>query len=459
MNNFYVPPEDSDIKIPDVLAHIRSHSLLFITRNRLYVYNEAACCFSHIPKDELPKFALGFFSSESRANIPTSTLNEIVKRLLLIPDVNVDLNEKRRSTQHLINLRNGVYDLKAKQLTLRSAIGRDQLLRWCFTYCMDFCYTDKASLSKAPYYLHFLRTSLDYSVDDTSKFKLLSEIIGVCLSGVQTHRHMYILIGVTGSGKSVIADFLHRIVMPERAVTTLGLQEISERFNKQHLENAVINICREITATKIKDTDTLKEIIAEEPIFVEGKGKEGYTAHPHVKLFNCANQLPRFGNMDASGNKALLDRMVILRFNHTIPSAYIDRELTDKLFNERNEICSLAIDSLQALYDRNFEFTVPDDSKQMLESYHREDISLELFIKQHCDVSSDSMVHKKDFVSAYNRYCSDNLFTPYKSKEISQYIDTNYPKVKNLRFMLNDKYLWGWKGIGLRKENSHDKQQ
>ena len=136
-NNYYTPPEDSDIKIPDVLAHIRSHSLLFTARNRLYVYNEAVCCFAHIPKDELPKFVLGFFSPASRVNVRSSTLNEIVKRLMLIPEANVDLNEKRRSTQHLINLRNGVYDLKAKQLTLRSAIGRDQLLRWCFTYCIS----------------------------------------------------------------------------------------------------------------------------------------------------------------------------------------------------------------------------------------------------------------------------------------------------------------------------------
>lgn len=287
------------------------------------------------------------------------------------------------------------------------------------------------------------------------------EIIGVCLSEVQSHRHMYILMGVTKSGKSVIADFLHRVINPDTAVTNFGLQDISSRFNKQHLENAVLNICREITADRIKDTDTIKELIAEEPIFVEGKGKEGYTAYPHVKLFNCANQLPRFGNMDSSGNQALLNRMAVLRFNHTIPDDQTDYQLTDKLFSERNIICSLAIKELQRLYDNGFQFTIPDDTAQMLESYHREDISLQLFIEQGCKLSAEGMVHKKDFIAAYNRFCANNCLSPYKPKEISQYVDTNLPGVMCCRFVLNGSYLWGWKGIKLKtckEENDYEQQ-
>ncbi len=201
-----------------------------------------------------------------------------------------------------------------------------------------------------------------------------------------------------------------------------------------------------------------RSIIADEPIFVEGKGKEGYTAYPHVKLFSCTNQLPRFGNMDASGNQALLNRMVVLRFNHSIPDELIDRGLTDKLLAERNVICSLAVKSLQRLYDNGFRFTVPEDTKSMMESYHREDISLLLFIEQHCRISATGMVHKKDFMSAYNRFCIENFFTPYKPTEISQFINANFPVVNCERFMLNGKYLWGWKGISL-KEDSYEQDK
>ena len=93
-----------------MLAHIRGNSLLFTARSRLYVYNEAACCFAHIPKDELPRFVLGFINPEIRKEVRTSVLNEIVKRLLVLPETDVDLNERRKSAQHLINLRNGVYE-------------------------------------------------------------------------------------------------------------------------------------------------------------------------------------------------------------------------------------------------------------------------------------------------------------------------------------------------------------
>lgn len=323
---------------------------------------------------------------------------------------------------------------------------------------MNFDYISDPEVESSVSFLSFLKSSLDYDIDP-SKTRLLLEIIGVCLSRIQYHRHMHILMGVTGSGKSVIADFLHRIVIPESAVTNFGLQEIAGRFNKQHLENAVLNICREITARRINDTDTIKELISEEPVFVEGKGKEGYTAYPHIKLFSCTNQLPRFSNMDASGNLALLNRMVVLRFNHTIPEDEIDHELSDKLFNERNIICSLAIKELQRLYDSGFTFTVPEDTRLMMDSYHREDISLELFIKQNCCISADSKVHKKDFMSAYAKFCSDNFFVPYKQKEVVQYIDANFPSVRSERFKLNNRYLWGWVGIEvieIKEENSNE---
>lgn len=454
MNNCFTPSDKSDINIPDVLTHIRENSLFFTAKNRLYVYNETACYFAHIPKDELPRFVLSFFSSDSRREVRTSTLNEIVRRLLVLPETDVNLNERRKATQHLINLRSGVYNLKEKKFTQREELTNKQLSEWCFTCCFDFDYLNEATLEHAHCYLEFLKSSLDFDTDK-SKARLLSEIIGVCLSGVQTHRHMYILMGVTGSGKSVIADFLHRIVTPETAVTSFGLQDISGRFNKQHLENAVLNICREITANRIKDTDTLKELIADEPIFVEGKGKEGYTAYPHVKLFSCTNQLPRFGNMDASGNQALLNRMIVLRFNHSIPDEKVDRELVDKLFAERNVICSLAVKSLQRLYDNGFHFTIPEDTKSMMESYHREDISLMLFIEHHCLVSANGEVHKKDFMSAYNRFCMENFFTPYKPSEISQFISANFPTVNCERFVQNGKYLWGWKGLSIKEEINH----
>lgn len=56
----------------------------------------------------------------------------------------------------------------------------------------------------------------------------------------------------------------------------------------------------------------------------------------HTKLVTCANQMPVFGEMDSAGNKSVTDRMVVLRFNHTIPEEQMDRELPDKLLNERD---------------------------------------------------------------------------------------------------------------------------
>ncbi len=97
-----------------------------------------------------------------------------------------------------------------------------------------------------------------------------------------------------------------------------------------------------------------------------------YVADIHTKLVTCANQMPVFGEMDSAGNKSVTDRMVVLRFNHTIPEEQMDRELPDKLLNECDMICSLAMKALNGLISRGYIFTLPDDSKKLIDSYIQE---------------------------------------------------------------------------------------
>lgn len=446
---FYVHKDDKELN-HELFQWLKANVLYYTMNGMLYAWDEANCFFRIIPKTDIPSWILQHIDEKSDGCIPNSVLDDVAKSLIRDYKHKMDKEELAVKGQFYLNLNNGVYNIETDEF-IDGGAAVTKAKELCFTYRLDFNYIKESVIDDAPEFKHFLASSLDSNMD---KRILLLEIIGICISSVQIARKFYILIGATKSGKSVIADFLHALILPKLAVSTFGLHQLNARFNTQHLEYTRLNICRELTAGKITGTDTIKMLVSDEPMFVEGKGKEGYVAFIHTKLFNCANQLPQFGEMDAAGNKSMTDRMILLRFLHTIPDAQIDKHLVDKLLSERDVICSSAIKALKALHDRNYEFTIPADSKELMETYLHDTISLKLFIEECCELSAEYRIHKADFIAAYKEFCSDNSLTPYKVREINAYIANCLPNIRKAKFSLNNKYCWGWLGIRIKTNNS-----
>lgn len=443
--NQYTPPgkKPDPYELAGWIITVQSY---FVCNGMLYVWDEDKRMYRLLRRSEIPPWVLSNIDASVQA--PSAVVNEAIKCMLWSPEHIKDINSVKKKAQYLLNLNNGIYDIETGSFTegeAAVALAKESL----FTYRLDFSYREGASLEDCPAFRQFVETSLDY---ETSKDKttLLLEIIGICISSIQTARKFYFLVGATKSGKSVIADLLQAIMIPETGVTAFGLNQLSGRFNSQHLEYSRLNICRELTAGKITGTDTLKMIVSDEPLFVEGKGKEGYVAHIHTKLLTCSNQMPLFGEMDAAGNKSMTDRMVVLRFNHTISEENMDRHLSEKLFAERDVILSMAVDALKALHDRDYIFTVPQDTVELMESYLQESRSLAMFIEDRCQMCDK--VHISSFITAYKEFCTENALVPYKNNEISAYIANCFPEVRKEKFRLNGKYLWGWNGISLNTE-------
>jgi len=447
-------PSDESLTPEDFAGYIRTNKSFFTSSNRLFVWITEKRCFECIPKANALTWMDSLIDPAYQGKVRSSALEETYKMLLRDSSHSKNLKVLLEEGQYYLNLRNGVLDLRTMKL-LTNKYAENKAAELCFTYCLDFDFVEAAEIDSAPAFKMFLDTSLDGS-GDNPKVILLSEIIGTCLSSLKSARKMFFLVGATKSGKSVIADFMQQIIWSDIAVTVFGINELSGRFNMQHLESSRLNICRELTAAKITGTDTIKKIVSEEPLFVEGKGKEGYVADIHTKLFTCANQMPNFGEMDSAGNKSLTDRMVVLRFNHMITEEKMDRHLLDKLLDERNIICSLVMKALHELIHRDYIFTLPDDSKKLIDAYIQENVSLQLFLEDWCIPDPNGEVHKQTLVARYHEYCKENALKPYTDKEISAFIEGNYPDVTKGKFHLNGKYLWGWSGITLRSVDFGD---
>ncbi len=438
---------DNQYDSQELVKMFRSKKDFVAYDQKLYILFKVLRCYIMMKKPQIALEILKVMPPDERDNVSSSALDDAVKRLYRDVEHDKDLDLLSKKGQFMLNLLNGVYDLETGRLIIGEEAER-LIKELCFTYALNFSYIEGASLDNAPAFRQFLETSLEADKDPDKK-TLLLEIIGICISSVQIARKFYFFVGATKSGKSVIADLLQEIIAPPVAVTTFGLNQLSGRFNVQHLEYSRLNLCRELTAGKVTGTDTLKMLVSDEPLFVEGKGKEGYVAHIHTKLLTCANQMPNLGEMDAAGNKSMTDRMVVLRFNRTISEEQMDRHLLDKLLEERDIIFSMAVDALKDLHDRDYIFTVPVDTKELMESYLQESRSLELFLEERCELTGK--VHLSTFISAYKEFCAENALSPYKNKEISAYIANCYPAVHKEKFRQGGKYLWGWNGISIKQ--------
>ncbi len=430
--------------IVTIVEEMKKANRFFISKNQIYEMTEP-CTYAIIPANDETLWVTKNVPEKYIDDLDEVDVGKILKRLKRDPQLQKDLEAELKKSEYFLNLRNGVFDLKEKKLTKRGDL--------IFTYILDFEYLPNSKIEDAPAIQNYLETSLDYP-ESQEKAKSLFEIIGTCISSVTDHRHWYLLTGPTRCGKSVIALLIARVIKPSHLVQALSLHRLANRFDPEHLITAKLNISSEINAEKIKDTGILKQIVSEEPIFVEQKSKCGYTATSHCKLLCASNQMPAFGNLDASGNEALYDRMIILRYKHGIPPENDDKELGEKLYECRNVWGSLAVDALVELVQNGFQFTESEDAKELRRIAQQEDLSLRLFIEQECQF--EGRVHRCTILEAYNVFCKQNGFRPYKPREVLNFVSANYPSVANDKIKIAGSYRWGWTGLSLKEEKKHE---
>ncbi|MBQ8171745.1 MAG: hypothetical protein IJZ95_07155 [Oscillospiraceae bacterium] len=432
----------------DILDNFSAHTEFFVYDGKLYIFDHEHHCYVVVPSPRIPTTLMKSMPLGLRREIPNGVFDDAKTTLLREPLYEVDLEELKLKGVYYINLKNGVFDVRTGKL-IKGKKAEELVKSLRFTYALNFSYSPNVALKEKDMYLQFLRDSLDY---DTCPEKsiLLSEILGVSVSSLRDVRKATFLVGATRSGKSIIADLVKRVHFPKSCVSFLGFHQLGGNFETIKLLHSRVNICKEISTRKIPRTEIIKQLISHEDVYLQEKMQVGFPGVPHCQLLSCGNILPQFGEMDASGNEALIDRMVVLHFGHSIPTDKLDRQLVDKLWAERDLIFSLALDALAALYQRNYEFTMPADSKALLEGYAQQSRSFEAFVEECCQL--EGKIHSDTLFKAYHQYCKDNCFKSYSDHEVRAYIGNSLPQVLHKKFTLNGNYRWGWEGLSLKVE-------
>ena len=279
--------------------------------------------------------------------------------------------------KNAIPCRNGVYDIEDKKLHLASpAYG--------FSYTLDVDYLEDVDTSFVESYLRGLVAPEDYPL-------LLQTVVSILLG--ESYKRFYVFYNISGNnGKTTFQNFITYMV-GESNVANLSLEAIvNHRFMLAELYGKVANIAGDIPPKPIYDPSILKQLVGDDKITAEKKGKDPFTFTNKSIIIFSANTPPPIND----STDAFWSRVVIVKFPNQFP---VNLDFRSDLFTENNKsaLLKLSIDYMPTLIENG---PVPIDIAKTEQEYRKVSDSVYAFVSE-CLEPYDEFVFNEPEV--YNR--------------------------------------------------------
>ena len=169
--------------------------------------------------------------------------------------------------------------------------------------------------------------------------------------------------------------------------------------------------------------------MGEDYLTVEKKNKNPFSFQSTARLLFSCNSIPKnYGDK----SEGFYRRLIIVRFNHSVPKEKRDPELLEKFRAEADGIFLFALQGLRRLMGNHYVFSETEKNRTELQQYREESDSVLSFVKEHCIVLSegDGCVGSTELWRAYKGYCEECGLKPYSQKTFVQQIMTAFPHLE-----------------------------
>lgn len=278
----------------------------------------------------------------------------------------------------------------------------------------------------------------------------LQEYMGYCLIPSTRAQTMLFLIGNGGEGKSRIGTVLKEIFNASAIKGSLTDLE-NDKYTLASIENSLLFIDDDLSTEGLKDTKNIKRIVT-----AEGKMQINQKFQPIREALIYA-RLIAFGNTPL---KALYDysegffrRQIIIQVKPKPENRADDKNLIDKLLQEKEMIFLWMFEGLQNLIKNGYHFTLSEQTRRSMEEIKEESCNVIAFLKD-----STFVVYEKSFkmtsrnvYDLYLHWCETNADKPLAQKTMLNYLKTNAKKFEIKPAVLYDwekRQARGFMGIG-----------
>lgn len=250
------------------------------------------------------------------------------------------------------------------------------------------------------------RTLNKICCNDKSIRSLLEEVVGYTLFRRNELGKFFILTGTGANGKSTFLNMLKKMLGKEN-VTSLSIQELSERFKPALLVGKLANIGDDISNKYLEDNSILKKLVTGETINVEKKGQDPFDFNNYAKLLFACNEIPRMNDT----SNALSRRIVPVEFNAVFSpnDADYDPYIGDKLVAREaiEYLIKIGIEGLQRVLE-NYKFT-DAGCKTALTEYELSNNPIKQFVEECAKIEGEST---KDVYLSYQVWCVESGYKP-----------------------------------------------
>jgi P4 family phage/plasmid primase-like protien len=351
---------------------------------------EASSAAENQARSILSKYKISEKDKKQYLNSPTylnSLITNVVKHIKNFQEIVKD-ESCFDTEEYLINANNGVVDIRNKTLLPHSP---DKLIRNIVNAnYISRKLVSKIMIMKLPStFIRFIKESLyDKSLNDTENQKIVQSFIGIIASlliGNNTHKYVYILVGLPNTGKSTLLTLLREIFHEYIVTFNNSVLMVSPRTGSDirpeiiNLRGKRIFIGSETKKEAKFDTELIKRLAGNDEVSYR-KPHEGRMINFTLrgKFLLATNFCPDFTNLD---DQAFLNRLIIADFNN-IPEN-MDGELGDKLLQERDTIFSYLVDEAQKIASTNCVFIADRFRANKQRIYVNQKRSVSQFWKEH----------------------------------------------------------------------------
>jgi len=228
------------------------------------------------------------------------------------------------------------------------------------------------------------------------------EVIGYALYAGMPFEVAILLVGHGGNGKSTFLNLV-RALLGASNVSSVSLHALTDdRFASSSLYGRLANVCGDIDARTLHNTDIFKRLTGGDSMFAQRKN-----AHP-FEFTNAA--LPIFSANEppfsSDQTDAYFRRWKIIPFDIRIQDStmigdYIDRLTTPQ---ELEGALAKAVRSLRTLMDRG-RFDPPDSVTEAGDKYRLRIDSVYAFITEECVFEPGRWVHRQNLYENYVNWC------------------------------------------------------
>lgn len=224
----------------------------------------------------------------------------------------------------LLNVANGTLDLRTQQLRPHS---QKDLLRTMSPTSYD-------SDAVAPQFHQFL----DEILPNKAVQKWVQQYLGSTLVGTSLFHLLPVFVGTGRNGKSVLVDTISSVLGSDYAGALDKTLLVKQKHESHPTKLMALRGKRLMTASETDAGDkianaSIKMLTGGDLITARGIGQDQVTFKPTHSLLLMTNSLPEVDELD----KAIWERLQVVRFDTYIPSEKRDTGLKDRLVQQESE--------------------------------------------------------------------------------------------------------------------------